>query len=154
VLTEILKGDATRRRARTATRPRSSAGLRQINASFGQFSMDTLTASTGALASDTPATPPTTDTEAALQSLGADRDELAGKIRMALWNAEFNGQKLDQQQARTWIDQANSLLDRASALAASFNSSSDRRSSRRSATSWSSTRRTTASTTSTVAGKA
>ena len=80
--------------------------------------MDTLTASTGALASDTAGDTTYADTEAALAGLGAERDALAGKIRLALWNAEFNDQKLDEKQAKDWIDQANDLLDRADALAA------------------------------------
>ena len=45
--------------------------------------------------------------------LGAERDALAGKIRLALWNAEFNDQKIDEKQAKDWIDQADDLLDRA-----------------------------------------
>ena len=43
------------------------------------------------------------------QSLGAQRDALAGQIRLALWNAEFNDQKIDEKQAKDWIEQADGL---------------------------------------------
>ena len=113
VLTEILKGDALPKGLNGKTAEDLGQAYKQINASFGQFSMDTLTASTGALASNTPGDTTYTDTEAALQGLGAERDALAGQIRMALWNAEFNGQKIDEKQAKDWIEQADDLLDRA-----------------------------------------
>ena len=135
---------------------RSSAqAYKQIKASFGEFSLDTLTASTGALASNTSGDTVYTDTENELQQLGADRDALADQIRLALWNAEFNGQKLDEKQAKDWIDQANDLLDRAARARGEVQVRvRARRSSRRSSTSSSSTRRTTASTTCTAAGRA
>ena len=52
----------------------------------------------------------------------AERDALASKIRLALWNAEFNGQKIDEKHAKNWIGLANDLLGRAHALAAKFQS--------------------------------
>ena len=89
--------------------------------------MDTLVASTGALASDTPGDATYSETESALSSLGAERDVLAGKIRLALWNVEFNDQKLDKKLAKDWIEQADNLLDRAHALAAPFAAVSDQK---------------------------
>ena len=89
---------------------------KQINASFGQFSLDTLCASTGALASTSPGDTTYSDTENALESLGAQRDALADEIRLALWNAEFNGQKIDEKQAKDWIEQGQDYLGQASAL--------------------------------------
>jgi acid phosphatase len=129
VLTDILKGDALPKslNAHHETVERLGRAYKQIMASFGQFSMDTLDASTGALASDTPGDGVYSDTETQLANLGAERDTLAGKIRLALWNAEFNNQKLDEKQAKDWIDQANDLLNRAAALAASFQSSSNQK---------------------------
>ncbi|HJZ61656.1 MAG TPA: hypothetical protein VKD47_05780, partial [Miltoncostaeaceae bacterium] len=91
---------------------------KQIMASFGRLSADSLVASTRALASSAPGDTGYTTTEDALQKLTSDRDALAAKIRLALWNAEFNGQAVDPGLAQTWIDQANELLDRAQALAA------------------------------------
>ena len=89
---------------------------KQINASFGQFSMDTLCASTGALASNTMGDTTYSDTENALASLGDQRDGLAGQIRLALWNAEFGNQKIDPKQAKAWIKQGQGYLDQAAAL--------------------------------------
>jgi phospholipase C len=125
VLTELLKGGADPKGLHGKVAEDLGQAYKQINASFGQFSLDTLTASTGALASDTPGDAVYTQTESQLTSLGAERDALAAKIRAALWGAEFEGQKLDEKQAKDWIDQANDLLARAGALAASFQSASN-----------------------------
>jgi hypothetical protein len=87
-----------------------------INAPFGALALDTLTASTAALKS--------TDElkydriEAAIANLTLDRNTLADQIRAAL-NAAASGQAaIKEDQAKGWIDQAQSLLDRAHALAA------------------------------------
>ena len=88
---------------------------KQINAPFGQFSTDTLVASTAALKS--------TDAlkydqiEAAIANLTTERNAVAGDIRQALNDAASGKARLDQNQANTWISQAQSLLDRAHALA-------------------------------------
>ncbi|MGZ4292099.1 MAG: alkaline phosphatase family protein [Gaiellaceae bacterium] len=88
---------------------------KQINAPFGQFASDTLVASTAAVK--------TTDAlkydriEAAIADLTTERDALAGDIRQALNEAAAGGQRLDENQAKTWVTQAQSLLDRAHALA-------------------------------------
>jgi hypothetical protein len=96
------------------------AAWKQVNAPFGQFAMDTLIASTAALASgDSTGDAKYTDIENQISVLTAARDGLAGQIRAALHNAEFNGQKIKDKQARDWIAQANHLLDQAHALAAS-----------------------------------
>ena len=47
-----------------------------------------------------------------------ERDALATQIKTALGAAAFAGQALNEQQAKAWIDQAQSLLDRAAALKA------------------------------------
>jgi phospholipase C len=127
VLTEILKDDVLPKSLKQhhGIVDDLGAAYKQIMASFGQLSMDSLTASTAALASDTPGDTVYSDTEAKLAKLGEDRDALAGKIRLALWNAEFGGQAIDQRQAKGWVDDANDLLGRATALAASFASSSN-----------------------------
>ena len=50
-----------------------------------------------------------------------------GRSGLALWNAEFNGQKIDEKQAKDWIKQADDLLDQANALAAPFAAVSDQK---------------------------
>jgi hypothetical protein len=96
------------------------AAYKQINAPFGQFGLDTLVASTNALKQ------PATQTgdlryeaiESQIANLTVERNALAGTIRAAL-NAQAAGTgKIHGGQARDWIKQAQSLLDRAHALAA------------------------------------
>jgi hypothetical protein len=88
---------------------------KQINAPFGQFATDTLVASTAALA--------TTDAlkydqiEASIANLTTRRNALAGDIRQALNDAAGGVTRLDENQANTWITQAQSLLSEAHALA-------------------------------------
>jgi hypothetical protein len=89
----------------------------QVNAPFGAFAMDTLKASTAALSSTDDAT--YNSIEDAIANLTSQRDALASQIRAALNAAAFDGQSLDEQQAKGWIDHAQSLIDQASALAAS-----------------------------------
>jgi acid phosphatase len=93
-----------------------------INAPFGPFAADTLTASTGALASHTFDDSTYTKTENAIEALSSERDALVAKIRLALWNAEFNHMPIDWNQARNWLGLANWYLGRAHALATKFRS--------------------------------
>src|SRR5262249_8241939 len=60
----------------------------------------------------------------AISGLTDERNTLAANIRTALNNAAFSGQKLDENQVKDWIDQANDLLGRANALAGSSSSES------------------------------
>ena len=48
---------------------------------------------------------------------------LAAQIRLALWNAEFGNQKIDQKKAKDWINQGQGYLDQAAALCGTFSSS-------------------------------
>ena len=82
--------------------------------------METLKASTKALTSGS-ATDDTTYTsiEGQIQSLTTQRDTLAGQIKAALNSAAFGGKALNEQQAKGYIGQAQSLIDKATALAAS-----------------------------------
>jgi hypothetical protein len=87
----------------------------QVNAPFGQFAMDTLKASTTALNS-VDAT--YTSIEDQIASLTAQREALVSQhILPALNGAAFDGHALNEQDAKSWIDQANSLLDQAHTLA-------------------------------------
>jgi hypothetical protein len=89
----------------------------QVNAPFGQFAMDTLTASTKVLASNDAGDATYTSIEGQIQTLTSQRDALASQIRSALNAAAFDGKALDEQQAKGWIDQANELLSQAHTLA-------------------------------------
>jgi hypothetical protein len=102
--------------AHRATLLRLGDAYEQVNAAFGQFGMDLLTASTRALNSTDESV--YNSIEGSIQDLTSQRDALAGQIKAALNAAAFDGQALNEQQAKGWIDQANSLLDQANVLAA------------------------------------
>jgi hypothetical protein len=89
----------------------------QLNAPFGQFAMDTLTASTKGIESTDESV--YNSYENAIQDLTTKRDALASQIKSALDAAAFDGQSLDEQQAKDWIDQAQKLIDDAHSLALS-----------------------------------
>jgi hypothetical protein len=87
---------------------------KQLNAPFGAFGLATLKSSTKALASTDPLVYDSIESQIA--TLTQKRDDLAGAIRSALDGAAFRGQKLDEKQAKDWIDQAQALIDQANAL--------------------------------------
>ncbi len=91
---------------------------KQLNASFGAFSMDTLKVSTKALESGSTVDDSTyTSLEASLADLTTKRDALASEIKTTLDDVAFNGAALTEAQAKTLIAQAQSLLDQAHTLA-------------------------------------
>jgi len=103
--------------AHRATLLRLVNAYAQVNAAFGQFGMDLLTASTKAVKS-------TNETryesmETSIGDLTMQRDNLAEQIKVALNAAAFDGQALNEQQAKRWIAQAQSLIDQAHTLASS-----------------------------------
>jgi hypothetical protein len=103
--------------AHRATLLRLGNAYEQVNASFGQFGLDLLTASTRALKS-------TNETqyesiETSIANLAAERDALATDIKTALNAAAFDSQAINEQSAKDWIAQAESLLDQAHVLATS-----------------------------------
>jgi len=87
-----------------------------VNAPFGSFAMDTLTASTRAITATDEGV--YSSIENSIQDLTNQRDALASQIKAALDAAAFDGQALNEQQAKGWIDQAQSLINQAAALAA------------------------------------
>ena len=89
----------------------------QLNAPFGQFAMDTLTASTAAIKSTDESR--YESIESSIDSLTAERDALATQIKQAFDAAAFYGRQIKERRAKDWIDQAQSLLDQAAGLAAS-----------------------------------
>jgi hypothetical protein len=90
---------------------------KQLNASFGAFAMDTLKASTRALASNDPGDSTYTSIESQIESLTSQRDALAAQIKSTLDAVDFSGQSLTERQAAILIAQAQALLTRAHALA-------------------------------------
>jgi len=106
--------------AHRATLLRLGEAYEQVNAAFGTFGMDLLTASTHALNSGSTADESRyASLENSIESLTSQRDALAGQIKAALNAAAFDGQAINEQQAKAWITYAQSLIDQASALAAS-----------------------------------
>jgi hypothetical protein len=91
---------------------------KQLNASFGTFAMDTLKASTRALASNDSDDATYVSIEGQIESLTIQRDTLASQIKSTLNDAAFNGKALNEKQAKNLIAQAQALLDQAQSLAA------------------------------------
>jgi hypothetical protein len=89
---------------------------KEIEATVGPFGLDTLAASTKALASGSSSDDGTyTSVMNQLASLGAERDALATQMIGLLEGAEFDGQPINQQQVHTLEAQAQALLDQAQA---------------------------------------
>ncbi len=105
-------------RAHRETLLRLGSTYEQVNASFGQFGLDLLASSTRAIKSSSTNDATYASIESSIQDLTSQRDALAGQIKAALNAAAFDGQALNEQQAKGWINQANSLLDQANVLAA------------------------------------
>jgi hypothetical protein len=104
-------------RAHRETLRRLGAVYKQLNAPFGTFAMDTLVASTRAIESGSPADDSTyTGLEGQIEALTTRRDALASQIRAALNAAASGDAALNEQQAKAWISQAQSLLTEAAAL--------------------------------------
>jgi hypothetical protein len=57
--------------------------------------------------------------ETSIANLAAQRDALASQIKAALNAAAFDSQAINEQSAKDWIAQAQSLLDQAHVLATS-----------------------------------
>jgi hypothetical protein len=125
----VVLGDVISRTARPAAMRSSYPTLRklgqvytQLEAAVGKFGLDTLAASTRALASSSPGDATYTSIESQLTSLGAARDALAGQIQALLTGAEFGGQPLStskpgKKALSKLIAQANALLAQAGTLA-------------------------------------
>jgi hypothetical protein len=93
-----------------------AATYKQLNAPFGTFDMDTLKASTTALASNDPGDATYNSIEGQIQSLTNQRDALAAQIKAALDGATFEGIAISDADAQALTDQAQSLIDQAAAL--------------------------------------
>jgi hypothetical protein len=89
---------------------------KQLTAPFGTFGMETLKASTRALASNTAGDATYTSIENSITSLTNQRNTLAAEIRAGLNAAEAGDSKLDENQMKDWITSANDLIAQATAL--------------------------------------
>jgi hypothetical protein len=89
----------------------------QLEAAVGSFGLDTLQASTRALASTSPGDATYTKVEGQLQQLGAERDTVAGQMRSILDAAAFDGQPVNPGQAWALIQHGEKLLHQAALLA-------------------------------------
>ena len=118
VLTEALSGYAVPSAVKKSKSfVRLAQVYKQLDASFGSFAMDTLKASTRALASNDAGDATYTSVEGQIESLTSQRNALAAQIISLLNGAEFNGQAFSDAQAQQLIGQAQSLLDQAHTLA-------------------------------------
>jgi len=106
--------------AQRGTTVQLGVALKRITAPFGAFAMTTLQLSTKGLASTDADDATYLEIEGDIAALTAERDTLALKIQNALDGAQFGGVVIPPQTAAQWIKQANSLLQRASDLNASF----------------------------------
>jgi len=111
VVFEIIESDALPHslRQHRETLSRLAEAYKQINAPTGKLGIKTLTGiSTKALQGDSA-------TYAALESKIASltnrRNEIAGKMIALLENAAFNGQEIDNEEAKHLTDQAEDLLE-------------------------------------------
>ncbi len=95
---------------------RLGAAYKQLNAPFGQFSMEALRVSTVAIKSDAAGDGTYAELEAAISDLTDDRDALAHQIRDALDGAAFGGEPINVRTAQAWIAQANALIAEMAAL--------------------------------------
>jgi hypothetical protein len=89
----------------------------QLEAPVGSFGLDTLTASTRALASTSAKDATYTNIEKQLVRLGQERDAVAGRMRAVLLGAAFNGRVLKVAQAAALIREGDRLLGEAAVLA-------------------------------------
>ncbi len=89
----------------------------QLEAAVGEFGLATLTASTRALASNSPGDSVYSGIEKQLAALGAARGALVARMQALLTGAEFGGKPVSANAARSLISQGNALLTRATTLA-------------------------------------
>jgi hypothetical protein len=120
VLGEVLDHAAlpAAMQAHQATLTRLGRVYSQLEAPVGSFGLDTLRASTRALASRTPRDAGYTGIEGQLQRLGRARDALALQMRNDLLGAAFSGRAPGEWQVRALITAGDRLLGRAAVLGA------------------------------------
>ncbi len=122
VLMEVVQPNALNHdlHAHHETLLRLGQAYKQINAPFGPLAMSTLTISTYAIQSTSMNDSTYTELEAQIASWTVQRDKIASQMKAMLEGAEFGGQAIDEQQAKSLISQAQNLTNEASSLAASL----------------------------------
>lgn len=122
VVSEVLTGWATPKAVRMSSSFVPLAQMyKQLDAPFGQLSMDSLRVSTAALKSGSASDDSTyTSLENQLTSFTTQRNALASQMIALLDAAEFNNQVINTQQAQDLISQGQALLDQVHALAAQY----------------------------------
>jgi hypothetical protein len=104
-----------------------AGSYKQLMASFGLFSMYTLSASTHALSSNSAGDATYNNIENQLVTLTNQRNALAADIRAGLNSAQFDGVMLSENQIKAWTQAADDLIAQAQALAASSSAVPPRR---------------------------
>ena len=104
-------------RAHAETLLRLAQTYKQIDAAVGQLGLDSLIISTRAIESASTGDATYTTLENDLATFTAQRDTLAAQMSALLEGAAFNGQPIDEQQAKQLIEQGQALLNAVSALA-------------------------------------
>lgn len=118
VLRQLLSGNAVPAAVKSSGRfVQLSQYYDQVNAPFGQFALDTLKASTKAVASSDDST--YTSIEGQIESLTSQRDALADQIRSALNGAAFDNTPISNSTAGDYVSRAKALLASAASLAGS-----------------------------------
>ena len=119
VITEILHAKAVPQslQAHRETLERLGAAYKQINAPLGRFGLDVIKISDTAVRSTNEAR--YTQLSGALQQLGDERDTIAAQMGTLLEQAAFANAPIDEQTAKELIAQADAVLGRADATAAS-----------------------------------
>jgi hypothetical protein len=119
VLVEVLAPEAApgALRAGHGTLLRLGQVYNQLESAVGRFGLDTLGASTRALASESPGDTTYTRIEDQLQGLGSDRDSVATRMRAVLDGAAFDDQSLNEGQAQRLIQEGEHVLNQAALLA-------------------------------------
>ena len=104
-------------RAHRETLERLAASYKQINAPLAQFGHDVIEISDAAVRSTDESRYQALEGE--IHDLAARRDAIVGDIKALLEQATFGGGAIDEQQAKSLIDQANVLLADADSAASS-----------------------------------
>jgi hypothetical protein len=115
-VTQVLNAGAVPATLQTSDAVALGDMLKRLDAPFGQFAMDTLKASTAALASDSNKDNRYTTTEKLIAKVTDDRDVVVDSIKALLTGAE-QGQPISRARAREALDRGQGLLGRAAALA-------------------------------------
>jgi hypothetical protein len=113
VLTEVLDGSATSRDERDRAVRQMARVYTQLESPVGQFGLDTLRASTGALASNDQGDATYKQCDASLSQLDNQRDTVAGQMQALLNGAEFDHQNIDLNQAQALTRAGEQLLQQA-----------------------------------------